>query len=515
MASMRLAAGDRIGVPWLGGVDGHCRYCLGGAENLCDAPTFTGYDVDGGYAEYAVARADFTFPIPDGYPDDQAAPLLCAGLIGYRALKLARVEPLGGPGRLGLYGFGASAHIVIQVARHLGHEVYVFARGESARQFARELGAAWAGGVDEPPPMELDSAIIFAPAGDLVPPALRAVRKGGVVVCAGIHMTPIPALEYELLWGERVLRSVANLTRRDGHEFLRMAPEVPVRLETTRFDLESANDALRLVKAGDFRGAAVWSRRLRAVLPEEVFGERPQKSRCAGAVRVGHVALEAAKHHDRLAAVLVAAEPGRGGGLVRDRRDRRGQLPAERVLAAAPVVDRLQSRAADRDVDLPEPPGAAEAVRHDDGRALAEQPAEVTAQAPSGLVGVLRQERDGLLVGHVRRIDARVRAHLALPRPRYQDAVLRADHLRALLEHDLHHPCVLPELCGERASGLRGLHLAKVAKAPLRLGHDLLGDDEHVPAGERHRGRAGRVCDRLAEIAAGRKLRQPRQRGRL
>ena len=252
-----LARGDRIGVSWLGGVDGVCRFCLGGAENLCDDPTFTGYDRDGGYAELAVARADFCFRIPEGYPDDQAAPLLCAGLIGYRALRLAAVDPLGGPGRLGVYGFGASAHIVIQVARHRGQEVYVSTRGESARRFALELGASWTGGSTEQPPVELDSAIVFAPAGELVPVALRAVRKGGVVVCAGIHMSPIPQLEYDLLWGERLVRSVANLTRRDGHEFLGLAPEVPVRTETRRFALEEANDALRVVKAGDFRGAAV------------------------------------------------------------------------------------------------------------------------------------------------------------------------------------------------------------------------------------------------------------------
>jgi propanol-preferring alcohol dehydrogenase len=252
-----IVAGKRIGVPWLGGVDGSCRYCLSGSENLCDAPTFTGFHVNGGYAEYAVARADFAFPIPDGYPDDQAAPLLCAGLIGYRSLRLAQVEPLSGPARLGLYGFGASAHIVIQVARHLGHEVYVCTRGEVSRSFALELGAVWAGGVDQRPPVELDSAIIFAPAGELVPAALEAVRKGGVVVCAGIHMSPIPELRYELLWGERVLRSVANLTRRDGREFLELAPKVPVRTEVTRFPLERANEALRLVKAGNVRGAAI------------------------------------------------------------------------------------------------------------------------------------------------------------------------------------------------------------------------------------------------------------------
>jgi len=249
--------GDRIGVPWLGAVCGRCPYCLTGRENLCDRPSFTGYQLNGGYAEYAVARADFTFPIPEGYPDTQAAPLLCAGLIGYRSLLLAEPEGLDGPPRLGLFGFGASAHIVIQVARHLGQEVYVYTRGETGQRFALELGAAWAGGGDELPPVKLDSAIIFAPVGALVPVALESVRKGGVVVCAGIHMSPIPELEYELLWGERVLRSVANLTRRDGQEFLALAPKMHVETETEIFPLERAYDALMRVKAGDHRGAAV------------------------------------------------------------------------------------------------------------------------------------------------------------------------------------------------------------------------------------------------------------------
>jgi alcohol dehydrogenase, propanol-preferring len=252
-----IAIGDLVGVPWLGGVDGTCPYCRSDRENLCDHPTFTGYQRDGGYAEYAVANADFVFPIPEDYPDLQAAPLLCAGLIGYRSLRLAEVEGLGRPGRLGLYGFGTSAHIVIQVARHAGHEVYAYTRGETGRQFALDLGAVWAGSGDDAPPAELDSVIIFAPVGWLVPIALRALRKGGVLTCAGIHMSPIPEFDYDLLWGERVVRSVANLTRADGHEFLALAPKVPVRTEIERFALEDANEALLRMKSGDLRGAAV------------------------------------------------------------------------------------------------------------------------------------------------------------------------------------------------------------------------------------------------------------------
>ena len=215
--------GDRIGIPWLGGACGRCTYCRSRRENLCDSPVFTGYQVDGGYAEYAVARAAFAFPIPVGYDDVHAAPLLCAGLIGYRALMRAEVEGLDGPARLGLFGFGSSAQIVIQVARHLGHEIHVYTRGKAGQERALELGAAWAGGGEDRPPAEFDSAIIFAPAGELVPKALSSVRKGGVVVCAGIHMSPIPQFDYELLWGERTLRSVANLTRRDGQELLAIA----------------------------------------------------------------------------------------------------------------------------------------------------------------------------------------------------------------------------------------------------------------------------------------------------
>jgi propanol-preferring alcohol dehydrogenase len=249
--------GERRGVPWLGSTCGHCRFCSNSRENLCDQARFTGYQLDGGYAEYVAARAGFTLPIPDAFQDAEAAPLLCAGLIGYRALRLAAVEALDGPARLGLFGFGSSAHIVIQVARHLGHEVYVYTRAEAGRRLALELGAAWAGGGDERPPAELDSAIIFAPAGELVPLGLSCVRKGGVVVCAGSHMTPIPQFDYELLWGERVLRSVANLTREDGTRFLELASAVPVRTEFQPFPLEHANEALDLHRSGEVRGSAV------------------------------------------------------------------------------------------------------------------------------------------------------------------------------------------------------------------------------------------------------------------
>lgn len=252
-----VAVRDRVGVPWLGGTDGTCPYCRTGRENLCDHPTFTGYQRDGGYAEYVTARADFLLPIPEGYEDIHAAPLLCAGLIGFRSLRLAEVAGLDGPGRLGLYGFGSSAHIIIQAALHLGHEVYVYTRGETGKRLARELGAIWAGGGEEVPPVELDSIIIFAPVGPLVPLALRAVRKGGVVVCAGIHMTPIPSFEYDLLWGERVLRSVANLTRADGHDFLALAPAVPVKTEVEVYPLEAAREALERMKAGEVVGTAV------------------------------------------------------------------------------------------------------------------------------------------------------------------------------------------------------------------------------------------------------------------
>jgi propanol-preferring alcohol dehydrogenase len=246
--------GERVGVPWLGWTCGECRYCRSGRENLCDRARFTGFQLDGGYAEYALADERYCLPIPEGYADEQAAPLLCAGLIGYRALRLA-----GDGDPLALYGFGASAHIVLQVARHQGRRVFVFTRpGDAqAQSFARELGADWAGGTDESPPEELDAAILFAPAGELVPLALRSTAKGGTVVCAGIHMSDIPAFPYELLWGERVVRSVANLTRRDGEEFLALAPQVPVRTEVEVYALEQANEALERLRAGRVRGAAV------------------------------------------------------------------------------------------------------------------------------------------------------------------------------------------------------------------------------------------------------------------
>ncbi|HEV8251631.1 MAG TPA: zinc-binding alcohol dehydrogenase family protein, partial [Gaiellaceae bacterium] len=249
-----VESGARLGVPWLGWTDGVCRYCTSGRENLCDRARFTGYQLDGGYAEYVVADRRYCFSVPEGYPDVQAAPLLCAGLIGYRSLRLA-----GDAERLGLYGFGASAHIVAQVARAEGRRVFAFTRrdDEAAQSLARELGAEWAGDALGPPPEELDAAILFAPVGELVPVALRALAKGGTVVCAGIHMTDIPSFPYELLWGERVLRSVANLTRRDGEEFLALAPGVPVRTEVERFPLERANEALDRVRAGGIRGAAV------------------------------------------------------------------------------------------------------------------------------------------------------------------------------------------------------------------------------------------------------------------
>ncbi len=249
-----FAAGDRVGVPWLGWTCGECRYCTSGRENLCDRARFTGYDLDGGYAPYAVADHRFCFPIPEGYPDLQAAPLLCAGLIGYRALRMA-----GDAERLGLYGFGAAAHIIVQVARHEGRRVFAFTRAgdQEAQGFARGLGAEWAGDSEEPAPEELDAAIIFAPVGALVPAALRAVAKGGTVVCAGIHMSDIPSFPYELLWGERRIFSVANLTRRDAAEFLDLAPTVPVRTEAVPYPLERANEALDDLRAGRLRGAAV------------------------------------------------------------------------------------------------------------------------------------------------------------------------------------------------------------------------------------------------------------------
>jgi propanol-preferring alcohol dehydrogenase len=252
----RFTAGDRVGVPWLGWTCGECRYCRSGRENLCDRARFTGYEVDGGYAEAAVADERFCFPIPSGYPDLQAAPLLCAGLIGYRALRL-----VGEAERIGFYGFGAAAHILCQVAVHQGRRVFAFTReGDGETQaFARRLGAEWAGGSEEAPPEELDGAIVFAPVGALMTAALRASAKGARIVSAGIHMSDIPSFPYAELWGERTLGSVANLTRRDGEEFIALAPEVPVRTEPQVYPLEEANQALDDLRAGRFRGAAVLS----------------------------------------------------------------------------------------------------------------------------------------------------------------------------------------------------------------------------------------------------------------
>jgi propanol-preferring alcohol dehydrogenase len=249
-----IQPGDRIGVPWLGGTCGRCGYCRSGRENLCASPRFTGWDVDGGFAEYTVAHHRFCFPIPATYPDLQAAPLLCAGLIGYRALRFA-----GDAERIGFYGFGAAAHILIQVARWQGRQVCTFVRpgDRDAETFALELGADWAGPANQLPPHPLDAAIIFAPAGELVPAALRAVTRGGVVVCAGIHMSDIPSFPYSILWGERCIRSVANLTRADGEEFLSLAPRVPVHTHVREYPLEAANDALDDLRAGRIRGAAV------------------------------------------------------------------------------------------------------------------------------------------------------------------------------------------------------------------------------------------------------------------
>jgi propanol-preferring alcohol dehydrogenase len=250
----RFALGERVGVPWLGYTCGHCSYCRSGRENLCEHARFTGCQIDGGYAQYTVADERYCFAVPSAYGDAEAAPLFCAGLIGYRSYRMA-----GQGRRLGIYGFGAAAHIVAQVACHEGREVYAFSRpgDREAQQFARELGAVWAGDSTALPPEELDAAILFAPVGALVPAALAATARGGIVVCAGIHMSDIPAFPYRLLWGERVVRSVANLTRRDGEEFLALAPRVPVRTEVQPFPLEQANEALGRLRSGQVRGAAV------------------------------------------------------------------------------------------------------------------------------------------------------------------------------------------------------------------------------------------------------------------
>jgi len=250
----RFTLGERVGVSWLASTDGVCKYCRAGQENLCEAALFTGYTVDGGYANHTVADERYCFPVPDAYTDVEAAPLMCAGLIGYRSLVKA-----GDAERLGIYGFGAAAHIIAQVAVSQGREVYAFTRpGDTdGQQFARELGAVWAGDSTTPPPVELDAAIIFAPVGALVPTALRAVLKGGTVVCGGIHMSDIPSFPYELLWGERILCSVANVTRRDAEEFLALAPRVPVRTQVEPFPLSEANEALARLRGGRIRGAAV------------------------------------------------------------------------------------------------------------------------------------------------------------------------------------------------------------------------------------------------------------------
>ena len=250
----RFRVGDRVGVPWLGWTCGECEYCRTGRENLCPRARFTGYQTDGGYAEYTVADERFCFPIDARFGDAEAAPLMCAGLIGYRTLRMA-----GDAGRIGIYGFGAAAHIAVQVARHEGRRICGFTRpGDTeAQKFARAMGAEWAGGSDEPPPEPLDAALIFAPVGALVPAALRATAPGGTVVCGGIHMSNIPEFPYDILWMERTVRSVANLTRRDGDLFLDVAPRIPIRTETTTFPLAQANDALTRLREGRLTGAAV------------------------------------------------------------------------------------------------------------------------------------------------------------------------------------------------------------------------------------------------------------------
>ncbi len=253
-AVSQLRVGSRVGIPWLHQTDGICEYCRAGKENLCDNATFTGYTVDGGYAEYTLAPEGFVYPIPDGFPDLQAAPLLCAGIIGFRALRLSGIQP---GERLGFYGFGAAASVAIQVARYWGVEVYACTRDERHQKLALEMGAVWAGGTVAEPPAKLDSGIIFAPAGQIVPSALKALKKGGTLALAGIHMTPIPSLDYSLLYHERIIRSVANNTRRDGEDFLRIAAAIPIRTEIEVFPLREANRALNSLKNDAIRGAAV------------------------------------------------------------------------------------------------------------------------------------------------------------------------------------------------------------------------------------------------------------------
>lgn len=250
----KFPIGARVGIAWLHHTDGTCEFCRSGAENLCDHPTFTGYTVDGGYAEYAVASEDFVYAIPEQFPDEQAAPLLCAGIIGFRSLRLSGIKP---GGKLGFYGFGAAAHVAIQVARHWNIEVYAATRDARHQRLALELGAKWAGGTFAEPPVKLDAAIVFAPAGEIVPAALKALRKGAALVLGGIHMSPIPSFDYDLLYQERVIRSVANNTRQDGEDFLRVAAEIPIRTRTQLFPLREANRALNALKNDAIEGAAV------------------------------------------------------------------------------------------------------------------------------------------------------------------------------------------------------------------------------------------------------------------
>ncbi|HWF38585.1 MAG TPA: zinc-dependent alcohol dehydrogenase family protein [Candidatus Acidoferrales bacterium] len=250
----RFKAGTRVGIPWLHSTDQSCEYCRAGKENLCDHPTFTGYTVDGGYAEYAVAPEQFVYAIPDSFADDQAAPLLCAGIIGFRCLRLSELKK---GARLAFYGFGAAAHVAIQVARHWGVEVYAATRGKKHQQLALNLGAVWAGEATDAPPTQLDAAIVFAPAGELVPPALKALKKGGVLVLGGIHMSPIPSFDYNLLYWERIIRSVANNTREDGRDFLQIAAEIPIHSTVTSYPLRDANRALNDLKSDRVNGAAI------------------------------------------------------------------------------------------------------------------------------------------------------------------------------------------------------------------------------------------------------------------
>lgn len=250
----RFKPGDRVGIAWLHRTDGTCEYCRAGKENLCENADFTGYSVDGGYAEYALGAEQFTYPIPEGFPDEQAAPLLCAGIIGFRSLRLSGIER---GGRLGFYGFGSAAHVAIQVARHWGVKIYASTRDERHQKLAMELGAEWAGGTLAEPPAKLDAAIVFAPAGEIIPAALKALKKGGTLTLAGIHMSPTPPLDYNLLYHERVIRSVANNTRQDGEDFLKIAAEIPIRTQVETYPLSQANRALNRLKNDAIRGSAV------------------------------------------------------------------------------------------------------------------------------------------------------------------------------------------------------------------------------------------------------------------